>query len=68
METWEKMGSVMKSYCSQPDELLGKFGFDCNYYHVGEHEEANFGKFDENLKKIAKADLKKHLVFYALKK
>ena len=65
IKEWEK--SVMKSHCSQPDELLKRFGFDCIYYQIGVNEEANFGKFD-NLQEIIEADVKKHFVFSALKK
>ncbi len=66
MKSWEKMGSVLKSYFSQPDELVRRFGFDCDYYCIGKHEEANFGKY--NYQEISKEDLKKHFVFLALKK
>lgn len=66
-KSWQENQSNLKSHCSRPDELLGKFGFDCKYYRIGEHKEAQFGKFDL-LQEVIKADLKQYFVFSALKK
>ena len=46
-KVWDEKATLAISFCSKPDELVGKFGFECSFYPIG-HKEANFGRFDKD--------------------
>ena len=62
-KVWTENSTGAVSFCAKPDELLGKFGFECKFYSLGD-EEANFGRFEEGKQRHVNA----HLVFSAFKK